>query len=420
MSKRKNIAVVGAGISGLACAYELKKAGLDVTVFEKEDYVGGRMSSRKKDGLIFDIGADHLSHMYEQTMAYCKEFGILWHKMKFLDYGVVTKGKIKQIESVVGMVSQVRMAREFFKKKGVSDFFDLSNAAKYDTEDAYSYMLRKTGKEVADYLADGFTAAYQFHRADEISLGVLFSWIDSMTIYDLEWYLRYMEGGMSVLPEALANEVDVRTGTTAENVTGGDTVTLKTAAGSQEFDAVVLAATANVSLKILENPSESQQDVLKNTKYASTVSVSFRVLRDDLPEMGIVWVPYVENGSVSAYVNEFMKGEPLISTWLHEEFAKTIIGKSDDEIFELVKVELLKVCPWVGEGDLVNNDLQRWERAMPKFYKGHLKRVAKFLEDGHQGENNIFLCGDYMNSPWIEGSIRCGKRTANQLVEALR
>ncbi len=40
------LAVIGAGIAGLACARELKGAGLDVDVFEKSRGVGGRMPTR--------------------------------------------------------------------------------------------------------------------------------------------------------------------------------------------------------------------------------------------------------------------------------------------------------------------------------------------------------------------------------------
>src|SRR6266550_704175 len=45
---RKNgirVAVIGAGFSGLACAYELMSAGYDVTVIEARDRVGGRVIS---------------------------------------------------------------------------------------------------------------------------------------------------------------------------------------------------------------------------------------------------------------------------------------------------------------------------------------------------------------------------------------
>lgn len=41
---KKKVAVVGAGPSGLACAFELRKLGFDVYVFEKEDYPGGLLS----------------------------------------------------------------------------------------------------------------------------------------------------------------------------------------------------------------------------------------------------------------------------------------------------------------------------------------------------------------------------------------
>src|SRR5690554_8160006 len=38
-----NVLVIGAGIAGLAAAYDLTKAGYNVTIFEKEKFVGGRM-----------------------------------------------------------------------------------------------------------------------------------------------------------------------------------------------------------------------------------------------------------------------------------------------------------------------------------------------------------------------------------------
>jgi len=38
--KGKNVVVVGAGISGLVSAYELRKAGFNVTILEARDRVG--------------------------------------------------------------------------------------------------------------------------------------------------------------------------------------------------------------------------------------------------------------------------------------------------------------------------------------------------------------------------------------------
>ncbi len=56
-SVKRSAAVVGAGVSGLACARALAEAGLEVHVFEKARGAGGRASTRRETGFSFDHGA---------------------------------------------------------------------------------------------------------------------------------------------------------------------------------------------------------------------------------------------------------------------------------------------------------------------------------------------------------------------------
>ncbi|MCZ8103530.1 MAG: FAD-dependent oxidoreductase [Burkholderiales bacterium] len=51
------IAIVGAGIAGLAAARRLADAGHPVAVFDKGRGLGGRMATRRADGFVFDHGA---------------------------------------------------------------------------------------------------------------------------------------------------------------------------------------------------------------------------------------------------------------------------------------------------------------------------------------------------------------------------
>src|SRR6478609_3490421 len=53
---QKSIAVVGAGISGLVLAYQLKKKGNHVTVFESSAKVGGKIKTSHSDGFELDLG----------------------------------------------------------------------------------------------------------------------------------------------------------------------------------------------------------------------------------------------------------------------------------------------------------------------------------------------------------------------------
>jgi renalase len=55
------VAVVGAGVAGLACARALSERGLRVRVFEREACPGGRLASRRLDALSFDHGVQYFT-----------------------------------------------------------------------------------------------------------------------------------------------------------------------------------------------------------------------------------------------------------------------------------------------------------------------------------------------------------------------
>ena len=79
---RRRVIVVGAGFSGLACAYELTSAGYDVTVFEARKRVGGRVLSLKElvPGKNVEGGAELLGSNHPLVLAYAAKFGF-----EFLD-----------------------------------------------------------------------------------------------------------------------------------------------------------------------------------------------------------------------------------------------------------------------------------------------------------------------------------------------
>jgi renalase len=58
---KKKIAIIGAGIAGIACARTLAKAGHAVHVFEKSRGLGGRMSTRQTPFGSFDHGAQYFT-----------------------------------------------------------------------------------------------------------------------------------------------------------------------------------------------------------------------------------------------------------------------------------------------------------------------------------------------------------------------
>ena len=60
----KKIIILGAGLAGLSAAWHLKQKGIQASVFEKEDSVGGLCRSKKINGFIFDYDG-HLLHFQD-------------------------------------------------------------------------------------------------------------------------------------------------------------------------------------------------------------------------------------------------------------------------------------------------------------------------------------------------------------------
>lgn len=64
------VGIIGAGLSGLACALELEKKGFEVTVFDQSDQVGGRVKTDKVDGFLLDHGFQVYLTSYEAGQYY--------------------------------------------------------------------------------------------------------------------------------------------------------------------------------------------------------------------------------------------------------------------------------------------------------------------------------------------------------------
>jgi monoamine oxidase len=73
-----SIAVVGAGLAGLACAYELKRQGIIAKVYDAASRVGGRCWSLRGffPGQVAERGGEFIDTPHKTLLGYVKEFGL--------------------------------------------------------------------------------------------------------------------------------------------------------------------------------------------------------------------------------------------------------------------------------------------------------------------------------------------------------
>ena len=89
----KKIIILGGGLAGMTCAYELNKLGYTCTILEARNRAGGRcwsvrngstntetgkptLTARFDEGQYFNAGPSRIPHNHQLTLHYCKEFGI--------------------------------------------------------------------------------------------------------------------------------------------------------------------------------------------------------------------------------------------------------------------------------------------------------------------------------------------------------
>ncbi|EOS7796455.1 phytoene desaturase [Enterococcus hirae] len=69
----KKIIVIGAGVAGLSAAVRLQKLGYEVTLYEKDRQVGGKMNQIKTAGFTFDLGPTivMMPEIYREVFEFC-------------------------------------------------------------------------------------------------------------------------------------------------------------------------------------------------------------------------------------------------------------------------------------------------------------------------------------------------------------
>ncbi len=148
-SKKADIAIVGAGMAGLTCAYRLEKAGRQVTVFEAQRRVGGRMWTARDvmpGGQLVELGGELIDtdHVVMRDLA----AGL---SIPLDDFQVIDKDVTKEVFHFGG---RLLTEREVLDAWGPVAAIMAADVADADSDDIA--FANFDGKSIADYL-DGLT-----------------------------------------------------------------------------------------------------------------------------------------------------------------------------------------------------------------------------------------------------------------------
>ena len=166
--------VVGAGISGLATAYALEKAGIGVRVVEAAPRPGGVIQSVKRDGYLLECGPQSFSGNGAIT-AMCKDLGILEQRVladaKAPRY-VLIDGKLLHVPMGPGLLASSFMGGGT-RGAILRDIFGKSESPEPD-ESVAAFIRRKFSDTLLDRLVGPFVSGIYAGDPEKLSLRAAF------------------------------------------------------------------------------------------------------------------------------------------------------------------------------------------------------------------------------------------------------
>ena len=422
------VTIIGAGISGLSCAWALKKLGIDAVVLEASARPGGVICTEKINGYQIEWGPGSLQPA-PAALKLIDEVG-LWDDLLPPDPQaprfIYVNGRLRKFPFgplTFGGIARI-LSEPFIRSKAKPD------------ESVRDFIVRRFGVQAHDRLAGPlFTGIYATDTAQLSMAAVLPRMLDmerqygSLTGAMLRSFskkspaaeagkprprgftLSFSEG-MEALPKRLAENVaiqyeqhDVRTGSTP---------------------VTVLAVPAYAAFPLVQQGHPGVATLLKDIRYSPIIVAATSVAVGHLPEplkgFGFL-VPRSERlhllGTIfssALFPGRAPGGQLLLSSFIGGSFEPEVMNWSDDKVWETVCSELKSVLRADAAPEPIG--LRRHQYALPQYRIGHERLIASLKSELQQAPG-LFIASNYMEGASVPACIEQAERTARQIAEYL-
>jgi oxygen-dependent protoporphyrinogen oxidase len=472
------ILIVGGGIAGLACAWELSHAVPDaaITLLDAADRPGGKLRREPVAGVALDVGAESMLARRPEALDLMTQLGLdgdvvhpatttaaIWSRGNLHP---MPKGTLMGIpspaSSALGILSPTEVERAQHEKPWDSgEFEDVSVG---------DYVAARLGDAVVDRLVEPLLGGVYAGQARSLSLRACLPQVyaaarrgESLTDTvsaaaaaavgeaagddpaRLRPVFAGLDGGVGRLAEVLTEElrargVRIRSSTVVRELRrepdgagGGWSVVVGPQPRPERLaaDAVVVAAPAAPAGRLLAPHLPDAARALREIEYASMAIITLAVGADGpetlpLPGSGFL-VPAVDGRTIKASTFSSTKWGWTSEAASDLSFLRASVGRfgetsdlqrPDDE---LVAIAVAEVSEALGHQlpRIVDTQVQRWGGALPQYTVGHVDRVAR-IRAAAEGAPGLELAGAAYDGVGIPACIASGRSAARAVATHLR
>ncbi len=449
----KNIVIIGAGISGLATAYYLKKQSeekrldISITVLEKSSRIGGNINTISEDGFIFDGGPRGFLAEGRRTLELCNDLG-LWNEILLSsDYSKIRyvwrNNKLNPLPAkpfdifkseVIGWKEIRTILLEFFKR----------NSPETDDESVADFIRRRFSGDILDnfveliitgiYAGDPsrLSAKSIFPRLKELEnnyKSILRGFIKSSRKHTPQLYnekinkinkrkLISLKGGMqtlvSRLSEYLSNYIYLNTNITSIEYQSAQTAIINTDLENirkLKADHIIFAAPAYVTAQYVDPLSNALSNLLYKIEYAPIHVACFGYRKkiythkgfgfliprkEGLKMLGCIWNEMV-------YPEYAPEGGGNLTLMYGGASHPEMRSISEYELIDQSKTELKRTMEIENNPDYTY--CFHYEKGIPQYNIGYSKIIQE-IESITKKNPHISLIGNYINGVGMNDCIR--------------
>jgi phytoene desaturase len=319
LAESKRVAVVGGGIAGLAVAIRLRTKGYDVTLFEANGHLGGKIAEQQLDGFRFDKGPsvltmpqyidelfelagenprDHFNyHRLDPIFQYLFEDGTVLRshaqpERLIAEFSSKTSVKAEDLRTFfqrskakLELTDEVFLKRSLHQWKNYLDWPTLRGILQFGKVEAFTTMAKANAKLLKDEkVVSIFNQYASYNGSDPFSAPATLNLISH---YEIALGAFYPKGGMFAIIKALGGlleriGVNVRLNSRVERITieNGAASGLVVNGESLNFDSVVSNSDVFKMYQELMPHVEKPQRVLNQPKSSSVIVFSWGMNRE--------------------------------------------------------------------------------------------------------------------------------------------
>jgi oxygen-dependent protoporphyrinogen oxidase len=454
--------VVGAGISGLVCAYALRKAGIDAHVVESSDVPGGVIHSERRDDYLLEFGPQSFNAT-SALLNLCRELHIddqLVQAPANAPRYVLVNGTVRPVPLSPPAFMASSLFSPVTKLSVLRDILGRSTPPQSD-ESVAAFVRRKFSRELLDKLVGPFVSGIYAGDPEKLSLrsafpqlyeaeksagsiirGLLFSAKQRAAAAEKPTLQTFRKGNQTLIQSLAANlgshlrcsvaaqRIRLTQLTTAAGDTAVDAPTLEatlTANGREEVvttNRLIIATPAQQAATLLRDVDPQFESALSQIAYAPVAVVSLgypkSAVRHSLDGFGFL-VPRSSGlrilGTVwnsSLFSNRAPCGHVLLTSFVGGATDPGAVSLPEFEIVSAVHHELTSVLG-ISQTPMFSH-VQAWQRAIPQYNLGHIHQIEQ-LDRMQSKYPSIRIIGNYLRGPALGACVEQALMVAQEAIK---